>query len=110
MTSRRHLKTGAIGKTQHRTKETIMVSPKGQSIQQAVNEIHNRSRGAKNTRARVARGKAARTKDIEQKRAAHGGKERTAFTEQSIFSYRAMSTGRRRQSEREWRQALDRDQ
>ena len=39
-------------------------------------------------------------KGIEQKRAAHGGKERTAFTEPSIFSYRAWPTGKRRQSER----------
>ena len=77
-----------------------MVSPKGQSIQKAVDEIHNRSRAAKKTRARVANDKAARKKGIEQKRAAHGGKERTAFTEPSIFSYRAMPTGRRRQSER----------
>ena len=92
-------KRGLWGK-QHRTKETITVSPKGQSIQLAVKEIHNRSKGERNTRARAAEGKAARKKDIEQKRAAHEGKERTAFTEPSIFAYRAMSTGRRRQSER----------
>ena len=92
-------KRGLWGK-QHRTKETITVSPKGQAIQLAAKEIHNRSKGGRNTRARAAEGKAARKKDIEQKRAAHGGKERTAFTEPSIFAYRAMSTGRRRQSER----------
>ena len=92
-------KRGLWGK-QHSTKETITISPQGQAIQLAVTEIHNRSKGERNTRARAAEGKAARKKDIEQKRAAHGGKERTAFTEPSIFAYRAMSTGRRRQSER----------
>ena len=84
----------------HRTTETVMVSPRGQAVQKAVDEIHNRSRAVKKTRARVANDKAARKKGIEQKRAAQGGKERTAFTEPSIFAYRALSTGKRRQSER----------
>ena len=77
-----------------------MVSPKGQTIQKAVDEIHSRNRTGKKTRARVAKTKAARKRDIEQRRTAHEGKERTAFTEPSIFAYRAMSSGRRRHSER----------
>ena len=77
-----------------------MVSPKGQPIQKAVDEIHNRKNTGKKTRARVANTKAARKRDIEQRRTAREGKERTAFTEPSIFAYRAMSTGRRRHSER----------
>ena len=93
-------RTRGLRKKQHRTKETVMVSPRGQAIQKAVDEIHNRSRAVKKTRARVANDKAARKKGIEQKRAAQGGKERTAFTEPSIFAYRALSTGKRRQSER----------
>ena len=77
-----------------------IVSPKGQYIQKAADEIHNRTRTGRKTRARMTNDKAARKKDIAQRRAAQEGTERTAFTEPSIFAYRAMSTGRRRQSER----------
>ena len=77
-----------------------MVSPTGQSTQIAIEEIHNRNGPGKKTRARAANTKAARKRDIEQRRTAQEGKEYTAFTESSIFAYRAMSTGRRRHSER----------
>ena len=87
-------------KKQSRPQGTAMVSPKGQTIQKAVDEIHNRNRTGKKTRARVAKTKAARKRDIEQRRTAHEGKERTAFTEPSIFADRALSTGKRRHSER----------
>ena len=77
-----------------------MVSPTGQYVQKTVDEIHNSNRKGKKTRARVAKTKAARKRDIEQRRTAHEGKEKAAFTEPSIFAYRAMSTGKRRHSER----------
>ena len=70
-------------------------------MQKAADEIHNRKRTGRKTRARVTNDKAARKKDIEQRRAAQEGTERTAFTEPRILACRAMSTGRsRRQSEK----------
>ena len=51
-------------KKQSRPQGTAMVSPKGQTIQKAVGEIHNRNRTGKKTRARVANTKAARKRDI----------------------------------------------
>ena len=87
-------------KKQRRLQGTAMVSPTVQSTQTAIEEIHNRSAPGKKTRTSIANTKAARKRDIEQRRTAQEGKEYTAFTESSIFAYRAMSTGRRRHSER----------
>ena len=62
-------------KKQSRPQGTVIVSPKGQPIQKAVDEIHNRKNTGKKTRARVANTKAARKRDIEQ-RPAGGIRER----------------------------------
>ena len=87
-------------KKRHRPPEITVISPKGQSIQNAVVEIQNRKQSGRNTRARAAKTKAARKTNVEQRRRAHEGEKRMAFTEPSIFSDRAMSTGKRRHSER----------
>ena len=77
-----------------------MVSPQGSPTQLAVTEARSRGNLNRKTRATIAAGKVRRQRNIIQRRKAQEGEQRTAFSESSIFAYRAMPTGRRRQSER----------
>ena len=76
------------------------MSPTGDAVQAAKTEIRNRASTGRRTRASVAENKTARTRDIEERRTAHEGDQGTAFTEPSVFADRALSTGKRRHSER----------
>ena len=76
------------------------MSPTGDAVQAAKTEIRNRASTGRRTRASVAENKTARTRDIEARRTAHEGDQGTAFTEPSVFADRALSTGKRRLSER----------
>ena len=80
--------------------DTIVVSPKGHHATTTEVEIHSRHKAGKKTRARSAKIQADKRSVIERRRKAQEGTQRFAFTEPSIFAYRAMSTGRRRHSER----------
>ena len=79
---------------------TTLVSPAGYAVQTEAAEIRNRTNKGRKTRAQVAENKKARARSIEQRRTAQEGNQRTAFTEPSIFADRALSTGKRRLSER----------
>ena len=68
-----------VWKKRHRPPEVTVISPKGQSIQNAVVEIQNRKQSGRNTRARAAKTKAARKTSVEQRRRAQEGEKRIAF-------------------------------
>ena len=89
-----------VWKKRHRPPEVTVISPKGQSVQNAVVEIQNRNQSGRNTRARASKTKAARKTSVEQRRRAQEGEKRIAFTEPSIFADRALPTGKRRHNER----------
>ena len=84
----------------NRKRLNTLVSPKGIPTQLAAVEACSRGNHNRKTRATIAIGKAKRQQNMMQRREAQRGEQRTAFSEPSIFAYRAMSTGRRRQSER----------
>ena len=90
------------GNWKGRTKNynATLVSPTGYAVQAAAAEIRNRTNTRRKTRAREAENKTARTRSIEQRRTAQEGNQGTAFTEPSVFADRALSTGKRRHSER----------
>ena len=90
---------GAWARNRKKRHHTIVVQ---QGIPMHIAAAEARSRGTHNrkTRAAVAHSKARRQQNITQQRAAQEGNQRTAFSEPSVFAYREMSTGRRRQSER----------
>ena len=87
-------------KKRTRHHNNTIVSPTGDAVQAAKTEIRNRASTGRRTRASVAENKTARTRDIEERRTAHEGDQGTAFTEPSVFADRALSTGKRRPSER----------
>ena len=87
-------------KKRTRHHNNTIVSPTGDAVQAAKTEIRNRASTGRRTRASVAENKTARTRDIEARRTAHEGDQGTAFTEPSVFADRALSTGKRRLSER----------
>ena len=86
--------------TARRGSTPTLVSPQGIPTQLAAIEARSRGNNNRKTRATIAIGKARRQQNMMQRREAQRGEQRTAFSEPSIFACRAMSTGRRRQSER----------
>ena len=90
---------GAWARNRKKRPHTIVV-PQGIPIHIAAAEARSRGTHNRKTRTAVAHSKARRQQNITQQRAAQVGNQRTAFSEPSVFAYRAMSTGRRRQSER----------
>ena len=87
-------------KRQNNNQGATLVSPNGRAIHIALAQTRSRQNTGKKTRADAAKKKAARKRAIQQRRNAQEGTQRTAFTEPSVFAYRAMSTGKRRHSER----------
>ena len=90
---------GAWARNRKKRLHTI-VAPQGIPMHIAAAEACSRGTHNRKTRAAVAHSKARRQQNITQQREAQEGNQRTAFSEPSVFAYREVSTGRRRQSER----------